>query len=63
MVLKNGVLRKTFGSKRQKGTEDCIMRFPHLYHTVDEIYKNEMDGSCGTYEVEESCVQRFGGEN
>jgi hypothetical protein len=37
-VLKNRVLRKAFGSKRQKETGDCIMRFPHLYHTVDYIY-------------------------
>jgi len=38
IVLENRVFRETFGSKRQKEAGDCIMRFPQLYHTVDEIY-------------------------
>jgi hypothetical protein len=31
------------------------------YCSVDQIEKSEMGGECGTYGVEERCIQHFGG--
>jgi len=32
------------------------------YYSGDQIRKNEMEGACGTYWGEKSCIKGFGGE-
>jgi hypothetical protein len=35
---------------------------PRQYFLGDLIEKNEMGGTCSTYEGEEMCIQGYGGE-
>jgi len=50
-VFENGVLRRIFGPKRDKGIgENCILRSSITkYFLDDQIEKNEMGGACGMY--------------
>jgi len=40
----------------------CINSNECVYCSGDNIVKNGMGGPCSTYEVEERCIQGFGGE-
>jgi len=69
-VFENRVLRKIFGPKRDEVTEEwrrlhneelCDLFSPDIIRG-DQIEKNEMGGTCGTYGGEERCTQGFGGE-
>jgi hypothetical protein len=35
---------------------------PHQIYSGDQIKKNEMEGACGAYLVQERCIQGFGVE-
>ena len=64
------MLTKIFGPKRgevagerrtlHRGAVLDVLR--NKYYSGDQIEKNEMGGTCGTYGGEERCVQRFCGE-
>ena len=54
-VSENKLLRSIFGPKMDK----VIGEWSKLH---DDIEKNEMGGTCSTYEGEERCIQGFGGE-
>ena len=72
-VFNNRVLRKMFGPKRDKVAGKWKRlhseKLYHLYSLLLNKYykgvklkKREMDGACGTYGGQESCIQGFGGE-
>ena len=59
-VFENSVLRRIFGPKRDKVTGG--MGRPHnegLYHSGDQIEKNEMDVGCSMHGRHERCIQVF----
>ena len=47
---------------RQQGIGEELNLLITKYYSGDQIEKNEMGGACSTYEVEERCIQVFGGE-
>ena len=65
-MFENRILRKISGSKEDEITEEWrrlhkdelydLYSSPK-YFSGDHIKKNEKDGACGTYGVEERCVQ------
>jgi hypothetical protein len=64
-VFGNGLLRKIFGPKRDKTTEDWsqlqseeLHDFITKYYPGDQIKKNEMGSTCSTCGLKEG----FGGE-
>jgi len=70
-VFENRVLRKIFGPKKDDETgewrklhsdevRDLHSSTKHL--SSDQIRKNEVDGTCCTYEAEDRCIQSFGEE-
>jgi hypothetical protein len=47
----------------EKTTEPEVIRYVLLttYYSGDQTKNNEIGGTCGTYEGEDRCLQRFGG--
>ena len=71
-MFESRVLRKIFGPKRDKlkggewkrlhNEELYDLCFLTKYYLVDQIKKNEMGRSCGTYGKQGNCIHHFGGE-
>jgi hypothetical protein len=70
MVFESRLLRRKFGPEKDKVTGEWrrlhnaklndLYSLPNI--VCEQIKKNEMGGSCGTYEGEKRCIQNFGGE-
>jgi hypothetical protein len=68
-MLKNRVLKKIFGSKRDEVKGEWRILYNEelcdlysKYCSDNQIEKNEAGGACSTYGGEERCIQGFGGE-
>jgi hypothetical protein len=70
-VFENRVLRRIFGSKRDEVREEWKKlrneELNDLYSSSnmflgDQMEKNEMGGTCGTYGGGYRCIEGFGGE-
>jgi len=67
-VVKNWVLRKTYGSRREEMTKtgaNCILKsyfigIPHKILFEHQIEENEISELYGTYETEQKCICSFG---
>jgi hypothetical protein len=65
-VFEKGLLRRKFGPEKDEVTEQW--RRPHnaelftKYRSCEQIKKNKMGESCGTYGGEKSFIHEFGGE-
>jgi hypothetical protein len=72
-VLENRLLRRIFGPERGRITAEwrrlhneelyALYSSPNIVRVMkSRRKKNEMNGTCSTYEGEERCIQGFSGE-
>jgi len=63
-VFESRVLKRIFGPKRDKVTEERRTVLLTKYYSGNQIEKNEMEGVCSTYgeRGEWRCIQGFGGD-
>jgi hypothetical protein len=68
-VFEHRVLRRTFGAKRDRVTEEWSRLHNEVLNALfltkylcDQIKTNEKDSACCTYGGKERCREGFGGE-
>jgi len=59
-MLKNRLLKKIFGPRREDVMGDCIMRSFIKYYYSDQIMDDKMDRAYNAHGRKEKCIQHFG---